>query len=296
MNGEGTCAVVSGNDFSPVGIREMPDYVYGRLSDLIYSECGIKLGENRKTMLASRLNKRLHALKMESYSEYFEYIRSAEGGRDEFVRMIDAVSTNKTEFFRESAQFDFLLQKALPALTGSAESTADACITLWSAGCSSGEEPYTLAFICAEFFSRREGSFNIVATDISTRVLDAARSAIYPDSAVGSIPNNLKRKYLMKGKGAKAGYHRVVPELVRRIRFSRHNLIRDDFNILPMMNIIFCRNVVIYFDRETQIALYRRFFDRLLPGGFLFIGHSETLYRLEENLLRIAPTIYRKRE
>ncbi|HOS38982.1 MAG TPA: protein-glutamate O-methyltransferase [Spirochaetota bacterium] len=273
---------------------EMPDHLFEKFSSMIYRECGIHLPRHKKIMLAARLNKRVRALGLDSYDAYHEYVSSEGRTGAEFVRMIDAVSTNKTEFFRERAQFDFLTGEALPALVASPAYSPGAGISLWSAGCSSGEEAYTLAMLCAEFFSTARGAFSILATDISTRVLDRAQQAIYPDRELEGMDPALMRKYFMKGKGDHAGSHRVVPELRARVQVRRHNLVNGDYAALPMMHVIFCRNVVIYFDRETQNEIFRRLADRLAPGGYLFIGHSETIMNLRADLDRVGPTTYRK--
>jgi chemotaxis protein methyltransferase CheR len=276
--------------------REMPDHVFTKLSKLIYDESGIKLGVNKKIMLTSRLNKRLKALGITKYNDYYEYIFNSNSNRDELHRMIDAVSTNKTEFFREDAHFDFLIKEALPAVTKFPGFVNNGVINIWSAGCSSGEEPYTIALMCAEYFGGCSGKFRVLATDISNKVLDIANSAIYQDNVIKSVPFAMKRKYFMLGKGNKSGYHKIVPELREKVIIQRLNLVNDNFRNIPMMDLIFCRNVVIYFDRETQNRLHRKLLDHIKTGGYLFIGHSETLNISWKDIQRIAPTIYRKLE
>ena len=274
--------------------HEMPDSVFVKLSRIIYDEAGIKLGEHKKLMLASRLNKRLKALGIRKYSDYYDFISNSGDNRDELQRMIDVVSTNKTDFFREDAHFDFLVKETFPALKKLRRHGEDGEINIWSAGCSSGEEPYTIALLCAEYCGGCKGRFRVFATDISNRVLEMARQAVYPDSALECVPAALKKKYFMMGKGNKTGYHKIVPELRERVIIKRQNLINDDFKSMPKMDIIFCRNVVIYFDRETQVKLHKKLLDQIYPGGYFFIGHSETLLNANENVERIAPTIYRK--
>ena len=286
----------------------MSDRVFKRFSEFIYGECGIKLPPAKKTMLTVRLFKRLRALGMNSFGQYYDYVCSPESRSGERVRMIDAVSTNKTDFFREPAHFDILGRQALPNLVDSMHNVSRKKLNVWSAGCSSGEEPYTLAMVLSEFFTERQNKaqvdaksltrpldqFSILATDISTQVLETAKKAIYPKRIVEPVPTMMKQRYLMRGKGAQSGFYRVVPELRSRINFQRFNLINEDFNLEKNMDVIFCRNVIIYFDRQTQIKLFEKFYNQLVPGGYLFIGHSESLHGINDRFRLVANTTYRK--
>ncbi len=274
----------------------MPDRDFRRFRDLIYEECGINLVPAKKTMLASRLRKRLRALDMDSFGAYYEYVTSGKGRTGERVHMLDAVSTNKTDFFRESKHFDFLMKEALPCMVGSGNWRPGSRLNVWSAGCSSGEEPYTIAMVLADFASRhRAGDFSVLASDISTLMLEIAQKGIYPESAVEPVPAALKRSYLMRGKGSQKGFCRVAPELRSRVQFQRINLNNGrDFGIRTRMDMIFCRNVIIYFDRETQKALFEKFYAQLVPGGYLFIGHSETLHGINDRFEAVAVASYRK--
>lgn len=274
----------------------MPDRDFRRFRDLIYEECGINLVTAKKTMLACRLRKRLRALGMDSFGQYYEYVSSEKGRICERVHMLDAVSTNKTDFFRESKHFDFLMKEALPTLMHSGRWRPGKRITIWSAGCSSGEEPYTIAMVLADFASKnRTGEFSVLASDISTRVLEIAQKGIYPESAIEPVPPALKRSYLMRGKGSKKGFFRVVPELRDHVQFQYVNLNKGrDFGLRTPMDMIFCRNVIIYFDRETQRTLFEKFYAQLVPGGYLFIGHSETLQGINDRFEAVASACYRK--
>ncbi|MFH0976634.1 MAG: CheR family methyltransferase [Spirochaetota bacterium] len=273
---------------------DMPDHIFEKFSRLIYDESGINLNKGKKVMLTSRLNKRLKELEIDSYSGYYDYLCNSKSRHDELFKLIDVVSTNKTDFFREDAHFNFLLTVALPVITRAKIGSNREFINIWSAGCSSGEEAYTIAVVCAEHFKSCSAGFSILATDISNRVLEKAKNAIYQNNLTDNVPSALRRKYFMMGKGNKAGYHKVVPELREKVVIKRHNLINDDFRNIPRMDIIFCRNVIIYFDRETQIKLHKKLLDNLNTGGYLFIGHSETLLNAGENVNRIEPTIYCK--
>jgi chemotaxis protein methyltransferase CheR len=271
---------------------------FRRFKNYIYTECGINLVPAKKTMLTVRLSKRLRALGIPSFNQYFDYVSSPKGRSDELVHMIDVVTTNKTDFFREPGHFDFLVEKVLPEFFQYGQKTVSRSIKVWSAGCSTGEEPYTLAMVMADFFSKAgHGKFSILATDISTRVLETAQQGIYPESFVDPVPVPLKHKYLMRGKGPQKGYCRIVPELRNRISFQRFNLIEGrNFGLKTQMDIIFCRNVIIYFDRETQIRLFEKFFEQLSAGGYLFIGHSESLHGINDRFIPEGRTAYRKPE
>jgi chemotaxis protein methyltransferase CheR len=274
----------------------MSERDFRRFRDFIYDQCGINLVPKKKMMLTGRLSKRLRELSISSFTEYFEYVTSSKGRSEELIRMIDVVTTNKTDFFREPKHFDFLINRALPNLVQSGGAISNNRLNIWSAGCSSGEEPYTLAMVLSEFFGTiGQGGFSILATDISTRVLNIAQKGIYPESSVEPVPIKLKQKYLMKGKGSQTGCCRIVPELRKYIQFRHLNLTGGrNFGLWSKMDIIFCRNVIIYFDRNTQIRLFEKFYNQLKPGGYLFIGHSETLHGINDQFSPVSVAVYRK--
>ena len=270
---------------------------YRLISEFIYNEVGIKLPPNKKIMLEARIRKRLKILSMSSFGEYCEYIFSPHGVETELIHMIDVITTNKTDFFREPVHFDYLTQTALPELLNSSVHGMQRKIKLWSAGCSTGEEPYTLAIVLSEFKEKNsEFNFTILATDISTEVLQKAAKGIYDMEKIEAIPIILKHKYLMKNKDKNKKFVRVVPELRTLINFRRLNLMDSDFGIKEQLEIIFCRNVIIYFDRVTQERLLNKFYRQMSFGGYLFMGHSETLHGLDVPLVQVAPTVYRKLE
>ena len=261
-----------------------------RLKDLIYGHCGIKITGTKRTMLEARLRKRLRSLGLESFTLYCDYLFSPEGMEEELTQMIDQVTTNKTDFFREPAHFDYLARKALPDLASRKKT-----IMLWSAGCSTGEEPYTLAMVVNEFTGDHRGcDFLILATDISTRVLEKARLAIYDEDAIAPVPPELKKKYLLRSKDGMRRRYRVIPELREHVNFRQLNLMDGDFGFRERIDIIFCRNVIIYFDKPTQERLLERFCRHLSPDGYLFMGHSETLFGMDLPLAQVAPTVYRR--
>lgn len=273
----------------------LSDRDFRRLSVLIRSECGIKMPDVKKIMLEARLRKRLRSLDMKSFSEYCDYLFSPEGMDNELIPMIDLVTTNKTDFFREPRHFDFLVDTALPELIRLYGAGIRRRLRVWSAGCSSGEEPYTLAMVLSEFREKHHRfDFAIEATDISTRVLELAAEGIYKAEKTLPVPQTLKRKYIMTSKDKTRGLVRIVPELRASVRFRRLNFMEDDFGVGEMVDILFCRNVIIYFDRPTQEILLKRLCAHLIPGGFIFMGHSETLSGLNTPLVPAGPMVYRK--
>jgi chemotaxis protein methyltransferase CheR len=261
---------------------------FSRLREFIYTECGIHMTDVKRSMLEARLQKRLKTLNLRSFSQYCDYLFSKKGMEDELVHMIDRVTTNKTDFFREPAHFEYLSSRAIPELLS--KGAARKAVSVWSAGCSSGEEPYTLAMVLDDL----RCGFLILATDISTRVLEKAKIAIYGEEQILPIPKEFKKKYLLKSKDITKKEYRVVPELRQHIRFRRLNFMDGDFGFREPMDIIFCRNVIIYFDRPTQERLLNRFCENLSRDGFIFMGHSETLLGMNVPLYQVAPTVYRK--
>lgn len=277
-------------------IKPMSGREFERLSDFIVAHCGIKMPPTKKVMLQARLQKRLRSLRMESFKDYCDFVLESPDGAGELVHMIDAVTTNKTDFFREPVHFQFLQETALPEfLNDSAASPVKKKFTVWSAGCSSGEEPYTLAIVLAEFADRHpEFESAILATDISTKVLEKARLGIYDQHVVAGIPLSLKQKYFLKSKDREKGLVRIAPELRSRVSFQRLNLMEEHLLVPELVDAVFCRNVIIYFERSTQLNLLGRLCRCLKTGGYLFLGHSETVHGFDLPLVRISSTIYRK--
>lgn len=273
----------------------MKEQVFRRFSEFIYERVGIKMPLAKKTMLEGRLQKRLKALGMNTFEEYSNFVFSRQGHDSERIHLIDVVTTNKTDFFREPDHFDFLVKTALPAVLSSNRPNLREPLRIWSAGCSSGEEPYTLAMVLTEFSERHPNiKFSILASDISTRILETAKVAVYPEERADTIPLSIKKKFLRKSKNPALSLVRINHQLRSMVSFRRINFMDDDFGITEKMDIIFCRNVVIYFDKQTQQTLMRKFHRQLKPGGYLFIGHSETLSGLDVDLEPVASTVYRK--
>jgi len=284
------------NPVTPPAIKEMSDRDFTLFSRFIYDQCGIKLPQIKKTMLTVRLSKRLRALKIASFKDYYKFITSDKGREKELVDMINVVTTNKTNFFRESKHFDLLVQKVVPELLQCQPDLRYKSLNIWSAGCSTGEEPYTIAMVMDEYINNHVYlNYAILCSDISTRVLQKASKGIYEDALLEGMPGQYLRKYMMRGKGNNKGKNRVVPELRDRLTFRRINLNSGpDFGIKTLMHVIFCRNVIIYFDRETQIKLFNKYYRQLHPGGYLFIGHSETLHGINDQFIPADVSVYRK--
>jgi len=265
---------------------------FNRLSDFIYNEFGIKLSLVKKTMLESRLQKRLVALQMTSFKEYCDYLFSQQGLREEVVYMIDPVTTNKTDFFREAAHFDFLQSYILPEF---ACNFPGKHLKVWSAGCSSGEEPYTLGIVLNEFAEmNRFIDYSILATDISTQILKKAITAVYSEDRIDTIPLPLKKKYFLKSKDNSKRTVRVIPKIRSRVHFQRLNFMDSQYEVQPDFDIIFCRNVIIYFDKPTQESVINKLCKQLKRGGYFFLGHSESITNMQLPLQQIKPTIFRK--
>jgi chemotaxis protein methyltransferase CheR len=273
----------------------MTQVEFDKISRFIYNECGIKMPPVKKVMLEARLRKRLKELNINSFGAYCDYVFSSDGIQNELLHMIDVVTTNKTDFFREPHQFSFLVEKALPALLNSHEAGLRRNLRLWSAGCSTGEEPYTLAIVLSEFALEYPGyDFSILASDISTQVLEKARLGIYDLNRIDPVPLSLKKKYFLKSKDKEKQLVRVIPELRQKISLRRINFVDDDFGVREMQDIIFCRNVIIYFDKQMQENLIKKLCQNIVPDGYLFVGHSETLFNLDLPLVQVAPSIYKK--
>jgi len=275
--------------------KKLSDTDFLRVSRFIHKQYGIHLPPAKKTLLEGRLRKRMKQCAIGSYSGYCDYLFTDQGMKEEMIYMIDAVTTNKTDFFREPYHFEFLTLQALPELTGKRNSLLRKKIVAWSAACSTGEEPYTLAMVLNEFAAQSPGvDYAVLATDISTKVLDIAQMAVYDEEKVIPVPHALKKKYLLKSKDPAKKIVRITPELRSRVNFRRFNLMESRFPIAEPLDIIFCRNVMIYFDLETQKRLVRLFHQRLSPGGYLFMGHAESINNMDVPLRYVAPTIYQK--
>lgn len=276
-----------------IAVKVMTDAEFSRFGDFIQNHCGIKMPLSKKTMLQGRLQKRLRLTKLDSFSAYADFVFSAKGMEEEIFHMIDAVTTNKTDFFRESKHFDFLNDVVLPDIIRQSNGAPRIKLKAWSAGCSTGEEPYTLAMVLSRFAESYPSlHFSILATDISSRVLECAHQGIYDEEKIAPVPMAMRQKYLLRSK--ENPVVRIVPQLRSSVQFMRLNFMDNDFGLREMMDIIFCRNVIIYFDRLTQESILRRICRYLRPGGYLFMGHSETLNGMDLPLTQVSASIYRR--
>lgn len=264
------------------------DEEFEHFRSLVCRESGISLNGSKKSLVVSRLSKRLRILGMETFQDYFEHVAEEPAG-DEFTQMLDCIATNKTDFFREPLHFEFLRDRILPALVSLKR------IRIWSSACSSGEEPYTIAMTLFDGVSvPQQWDSKILASDLSTRVLAQAASGLYEEERVRDLPPETVRRHFLKGRGAQAGTIKVKPHLSDMVLFRQINLMDERYPIKSPLDVIFCRNVMIYFDRPTQQQLVNKFHRYLKPGGHLFIGHSESLQWVEHPFRSVAPTIYRK--
>lgn len=266
---------------------------YQFIRQLVYQHSRINLGSDKRELVSARLAKRLRAVQLPSVSDYCELLRSPRG-HDELGNLIDAISTNHTYFFREEGHFSAMEELILPELLKRRPKANWPQLRIWSAACSSGEEPYSIAIQLSEFFRRDPvWPWQIEATDISGRILDRARQAIYPTEAVSRIHPSLVKTYFETGYGPQQGNYRVRASLRQRVNFSRLNLLEGTPPFTQPFHVIFCRNVMIYFDRPTQEELITRLCRLLLPGGYLLVGHSESLTNISHPLKMIRPATYR---
>ncbi|HLK65449.1 MAG TPA: CheR family methyltransferase [Bryobacteraceae bacterium] len=265
---------------------------FARFAQFITRELGIKMPESKIALVQSRLLRRVRDLKLRSVDQYSKYFFDP-AHAEEREHLINAITTNKTDFFREPGHFEYLTGVVLPNF--GADSRANRRFKAWSAGSSSGEEAYTIAIVLAEFASQQPGfDFGILGTDISTHVLAKAREGIYHQSLILPVAPELRNKYLMRGKNQSEHLARVVPELRKRVTFHQLNFMDDDYGIREMFDVVFFRNVMIYFERSTQEAVIRKICRNLVPGGYLFAGHSESLASLDVPLRPVRASIYRR--
>lgn len=267
-------------------LTELSDRQFKKISDIVYRECGINLKSGKEALVRARLTKRLRALKMEGFREYVKYLES-DNGRGEPALLIDVMTTNKTSFFREVAHFNFLREKFLPKLTNKR-------MRFWSAACSSGEEPFSLGMILLDSVPDiASKDVKILATDISPTILGKARKATYGEGTLQDLPSGFLRKYFIKVRNEGSQAYQVNTNVRRMVRLAKLNLM-DSWPMKGPFKVIFCRNVMIYFDRATQEKLINRFWGLLESGGYLFVGHSEGLSGVKHKFQYVQPAIYIK--
>jgi chemotaxis protein methyltransferase CheR len=264
---------------------------YRQLAQLVYSLSGINLGDSKKELLRARLAKRMRTCGCSDVRQYIDRLEADRSGQ-ELVLFLDCITTNKTDFFREPQHFDFLVREVLPKLDKLCGPKAT--LRIWSAACSTGEEPYTLAMVLRENRAlwERRGAV-ILASDLSTKVLEHAKNGIYTQDRVADMPRQIITSYFQRGTNRWVGHVRVRSEIRSMVQFKRINLM-DPFEGEQPFHVIFCRNVMIYFDKPTQERLVDKFHDCLVPGGYLFVGHSESLTGIRHRLGFVRPAVYRR--
>ena len=266
---------------------------YRFIAGLVYEHSRIRLGSDKQALVSGRLGKRVRQLGLGSFEEYCDLLHSAAGG-EELGPLVDLISTNHTHFFREAAHLgylrDHILPEWLPRLGGRREA-----LRFWSAACSSGEEPYSVAIVLAEF-ARSHGGYpwHIEASDISTRILARATAGVYPAERVKMPQPEWLPRYFQKGTGEDGGFYRVKDSLRENVSFHHLNLLQAHYPVAPGQHVIFCRNVMIYFDPPTQQELVGKLSQQLAPGGYLVVGHSESLLGVKHTLKTVQPGIYRR--
>ncbi len=267
-------------------VRELSDKTFDRFREIIYRESGIKMSPMKKSLVQSRLMRRMRELSLPDYEDYYAYL--VENYSSELFDFINCITTNKTEFFRESAHFDFLTNEYLPAVTKERKE-----LRIWCAGCSTGEEAYSIAITILEYSLRIPlCPVRILATDIDTKVLDTARGGVYPDAALSQMKKDFAKRYFLKGSGVNNGKVMVKENVRKMISFARLNFLDENYPMKKKFDVIFCRNVVIYFDRDTQKSLFKKFYNYLDKDGYLLIGHSETLTGLQDIFRCYGKSIY----
>lgn len=269
------------------GVPVLKPGEFDKISQLAYKHFGVDLREGKQALVEARIGKKLRELNMPSFQVYYDYVTNDSTG-NALQTMVDVLTTNHTSFFREPRHFDLLRDTIFPALQARPQ------INIWSAACSSGEEPYTIAMTLLE--ANRDAALakvKIRASDISNRVLEMARSGIYPAERINKLPHELLHRYMLKGQRSAANNFRFKPEVRNMISFERINLM-EPLNAEYRCSVIFCRNIMIYFDKPTQESLVKRLSQNLEEGGYLFIGHSESLNAIQHGLDYVSPATYRK--
>lgn len=273
---------------------ELSDRDFERFRELVYQHSGISLSEKKRALIRARFGKEMRRLGLTSFAAYYDHVAADETGQS-VVQMINAISTNLTSFFREAQHFEFLSRQLLPELVKAKRASGSVRLRGWSAGCSTGEEPYTLAMVVLENVPDPLGwDLRLLATDIDSDCLERAREGIYRKKQVEAVPPMLKGRYLEREGPREEPVYRVGAQLKRLVSFRHLNLMQAPWPFGGSFDFIFCRNVMIYFDRPTQEKLINRFYEVLNPGGVLFVGHSESLTGVAHRFQYIRPTVYRR--
>ena len=272
----------------------LSDSEFAELVKIIYDKTRIQMSNHKRALVTSRLSKRLRALHMDSFREYIDFVKNAKD--EELTNFVNAVTTNKTDFFRENKHFEYMKSTFLPNWEKNFKDGKIKNLRIWSAACSTGEEPYTIQMTLHEYFGANYDRYDIkvLASDIDTNVLAHGRAGIYREESVEPIQDNILRKYFLKGTGDKEGLYKVKDVLKKNLFFRQLNFKDEDFDIHTQFDLIFCRNVIIYFDKEFQKELFNKFHRYLKEDGLVFIGHSETLFGVSDKFKYVASNIYKK--
>lgn len=280
------------DDVGTTGIMQLSDSEFRLIRELVYSRFGINLTEAKRSLVVGRLQSILRAQGFSTFKEYYRFLVADESGKA-LETFINRITTNHTFFYREHSHFDYFRKNLLPQLCADLKRQNSRDIRIWCAGCSSGEEPYMLIMLMIDYLGSEYGLWDggILATDISSRVLDRARAGVYAAENVQNVPSFAKHHFLKTGEN-----EFVLSEKIKReVTFRRFNLMNEDYPFKKPFHVIFCRNVMIYFDRETRTRLLNQFHRHLLPDGHLFIGHSESIGRQQDLFTYIIPGIYKKK-
>jgi chemotaxis protein methyltransferase CheR len=265
------------------------DDEFDKLRKFIHVHTGISLADHKRALVCARLAKRLRHHQLASYADYYDLLTRHDLDEQELVELINAITTNKTDFFREAHHFQFLTDTVFPAMRAANRKR----IRLWSAGTASGEEAYTLGItVCESFRPLADWDIRILATDIDTNVLDRAENGVYPDDVLERVPANLRGRYFLRGVAENEGYARIKPQVQSLIHFRRLNLMDESWPMQGPFDVIFCRNVLIYFDKATQRKLLSRYAKLLRPEGYLMLGHAEVIHGFEPVFEPVGHSIY----
>lgn len=269
-------------------VPELSEASYQAFSEYITKALGIQMHRDKRPLLQGRLAKRLRVLGLRNLDQYKDYLFTSENGEDELSEFINLVTTHKTDFMREPQHFHFLANSLLPSMSTNG-------VRLWSAGCSTGEEAYSMAMVCAEHQAKSPGfSFSILGTDVSVSVLATARAAVYSEEAVSPIPLAWRQKYLLRSKNREKQLVKIGPELRSKVNFRCLNFMDAHYRMNSAFDVVFFRNVMIYYGKETQRFVLHRICENIKPGGCLFVGHTESITGVDIPLEKVSTAVYRR--
>lgn len=268
----------------------LSDEEFAKLRRLVFDVAGIYLSDSKRELVISRFSRRLRALNLSTFDEYYRFVVSPDGV-SEMQNFINSITTNKTDFFREPHHFDFLVERFVPEVVAARRRE----VRIWSAGCATGEEPYSIAMVLHHHLVERHGiQVKVLATDIDTVVLDTASAGVYEERQIRPVPEELLHKYFLRGKGSAFGFYKVKDCIKGLVSFRQLNFVAESYPLSLIFDVIFCRNVIIYFNTETKRRVLNRLVSYLARGGYLVLGHSETVFDMVDGLTYLKNTIYRK--